>query len=105
MLMLGEGHCFRDQMLAACPVSQARLSTGNSLETLRFMVANGLGLTLIPAIAEPWLVSASLTTVRLEPAPGRIIVAAWRRRFPRPRAIRALVETLAALALPGGQPP
>jgi LysR family hydrogen peroxide-inducible transcriptional activator len=60
MLMLGEGHCFRDQILAACPMNNPKLSNGNSLETLRFMVANGLGLTLIPAISVPYLVNDSL---------------------------------------------
>jgi LysR family hydrogen peroxide-inducible transcriptional activator len=60
MLMLGEGHCFRDQILASCPMNNPKLSNGNSLETLRFMVANGLGLTLIPAISVPYLINDSL---------------------------------------------
>lgn len=105
MLMLGEGHCFRDQILAACPVSHPRLSNGNSLETLRYMVANGLGLTLIPAIGEPFLLNDSLTAVRVEPAPHRRIIAVWRRRFPRPKAIRALLDTLQSVPVPGSLPP
>jgi LysR family hydrogen peroxide-inducible transcriptional activator len=64
MLMLGEGHCFRDQILAACPMNNPKLNNGNSLETLRFMVANGLGLTLIPAISVPYLVNDSLAAHR-----------------------------------------
>lgn len=105
MLMLGEGHCFRDQILATCPVSHARLSNGNSLETLRFMVANGLGLTLIPAIAEPYLLADNLASVPLEPAPHRTVVAVWRRRFPRPKAVSALLDALASAPLHGSRPP
>ncbi|RZU47642.1 LysR family hydrogen peroxide-inducible transcriptional activator [Fluviicoccus keumensis] len=103
MLMLGEGHCFRDQILSACPVSHARLSNGNSLETLRHMVANGLGLTLIPAIGEPYLLNDSLCAIDVNPAPGRDIIAVWRRRFPRPQAVQALLDGLAALTVPGSR--
>lgn len=104
MLMLGEGHCFRDQILASCPMSNPKLNNGNSLETLRFMVANGLGLTLIPAISVPYLVNDSLISTTITPAPTRQIIAVWRRRFPRPQAIRALIQTLQQLRLTGSQP-
>lgn len=104
MLMLGEGHCFRDQILAACPMSNPKLNNGNSLETLRFMVANGLGLTLIPAISVPYLVNDSLAAHRISPAPTRQIVAVWRRRFPRPQALRVLINSLQQLSLVGSQP-
>ena len=103
MLMLGEGHCFRDQILAACPMSNPKLNNGNSLETLRFMVANGLGLTLIPAISLPYLVNDSLAAHAIYPAPKRQIMAVWRRRFPRPQALRVLINTLQQLALVGSQ--
>ena len=103
MLMLGEGHCFRDQILAACPMSNPKLNNGNSLETLRFMVANGLGLTLIPAISVPYLVNDSLAAHAIYPAPKRQIMAVWRRRFPRPQALRVLINTLQQLALVGSQ--
>ncbi len=104
MLMLGEGHCFRDQILASCPMSQPKLNNGNSLETLRFMVANGLGLTLIPAISVPYLVNDSLMTKTIAPAPTRQIMAVWRRRFPRLQAIRVLIASLQQLNLVGSQP-
>jgi LysR family hydrogen peroxide-inducible transcriptional activator len=104
MLMLGEGHCFRDQILASCPMNNPKLSNGNSLETLRFMVANGLGLTLIPAISVPYLVNDSLITKTIRPAPTRQIRAVWRRRFPRPHAIRVLIQALQQLNLAGSQP-
>ena len=99
MLMLGEGHCFRDQSLAACPMSNPKLDNGNSLETLRFMVANGLGLTLIPAISVPYLVNDSLAAHAIYPAPERQIMAVWRRRFPRPQAMYALIQGLKQLQL------
>lgn len=101
MLLLGEGHCFRDQILATCPMTNPKLNNGNSLETLRFMVANGLGLTLIPAISEPYLINDSLCTRTLDPAPKRQIVAAWRSRFPRARALHDLMQALAQLTLFG----
>ena len=104
MLMLGEGHCFRDQSLAACPMSSPKLNNGNSLETLRFMVANGLGLTLIPAISAPYLLNDSLRIKTLQPPPTRQIMAVWRRRFPRPQAIRALLQSLQHLNLAGSRP-
>ena len=103
MLMLGEGHCFRDQILAACPMANPRLNNGNSLETLRFMVANGLGLTLIPAISVPYLVNASLRVKALDQPPTRQVVAVWRRRFPRPQAIHVLMQALQDLQLPGSR--
>jgi LysR family hydrogen peroxide-inducible transcriptional activator len=87
MLMLGEGHCFRDQILAACPMSNPKLNNGNSLETLRFMVANGLGLTLIPAISVPYLVNDSLAAHAIDPAPTRHIMAVWRQTLSPPTSV------------------
>ena len=55
VLLLGEGHCFRDQVIDACPaLSQSiydrdnLVAEGSSLETLRHMVASGLGVTVLP---------------------------------------------------------
>ena len=109
LLMLGEGHCFREQALQACPTLRAPngsgLSPGSSLETLRHMVASGLGLTLIPASSAPFLVTEGLITRPLHPAPTRRMIAVWRRRFPRPRAARALLDGLQQLRLPGTRAP
>lgn len=108
LLMLGEGHCFRDQVLQACPSLRApgsmHFSPGSSLETLRHMVASGLGVTLIPASARPFLVSEGLKTLPVQPAPSRTMVAVWRHRFPRRRAVDALVEALRSLNLQGTSP-
>lgn len=106
VLMLGEGHCFRDQVLETCQLGQtpSGMRPGSSLTTLRHMVASGLGVTLIPASAEPALADDTLVTRPLQPAPGRRIVLASRHRFPRHAALQALVEALRSLDLPGTQP-
>jgi LysR family hydrogen peroxide-inducible transcriptional activator len=103
LLMLGEGHCFRDQVLETCALSSAAgsIRTGSSLMTLRHMVANGLGSTFIPAIAEPYLVDDDVISRPLKPAPMRQIVLASRYRFPRRRALEALTQALQSLQLPG----
>ncbi|TGG95355.1 hydrogen peroxide-inducible genes activator [Natronospirillum operosum] len=109
LLLLGEGHCFRDQILDACP-SVARssrdpegrvrtLADGSSLETIRHMVASGLGLTILPRSANlhapysaDWLVTRPFTRA----APERTVAIAWRASFPRPRAIDALEKAIKA---------
>lgn len=106
LLLLGEGHCFRDQILEACPHlgsgPRNALGAASSLATLRHMVASGLGLTLIPASAAPALSAGDeLVSRALTPAPSRDIIIAWRRRFPRPQAIKALLLALHGLHLPG----
>lgn len=105
MLLLGEGHCFRDQVLQACPQlagGGSGLGPASSLATLRHMVASGLGLTLAPASAVPTLTEGGDVVARpLTPAPTREIVLAWRRRFPRPQAIKALLKGLREVKLSG----
>ncbi len=105
LLMLGQGHCFRDQVLDACPACATRLEqgplaqtvAGTSLETLRHMVASGLGITVLPcsAVGAERYAQRLLVTRRFrEPAPGRRVALAWRQSFPRPGAIDALREAL-----------
>lgn len=106
MLLLGEGHCFRDQILEACPhlggQHGSAMGPASSLITLRHMVASGLGLTLIPASSLPNLTDGGdVVAVPLKPAPSRQIALAWRRRFPRPQAIKALLAALDSLPLHG----
>jgi LysR family hydrogen peroxide-inducible transcriptional activator len=109
LMLLGEGHCFRDQILEACPHLGAGSNTigpASSLTTLRHMVASGLGLTLIPASATASLTEGGDVVARpLSPAPEREIVLAWRRRFPRPKAIQAVLDALTSLQLPGTRAP
>ncbi len=100
------GHCFRQQVLEACPElsrSDAEGLQGNSLETIRQMVVSGLGVTVMPCSA----VTAKHQHKRLavvdfgKPVPGRRIGLAWRKGFPRPDAIAAIWESVRSLKLPG----
>lgn len=113
MLLLGAGHCFRDQVLEVCPeLSRFSASSegiqrtfeGSSLETIRHMVAAGIGITVLPASAlrvqgaENQLLS--FVPFRA-PVPDRRVVLVWRRSFPRLEAIRALVQAIRDCGLPG----
>jgi len=77
---------------------------GSSLETIRHMVAAGLGITVVPASS---LATSALDTDLLRyvpfraPAPDRRIALAWRKRFPRAKAIAALARALRQCGLPG----
>ncbi len=106
LLLLEEGHCLRDQALDACHLEGLKSEEirATSLETLRQMVAMGLGVTLIPALACAGSVPAR-TSVALKPLvkPGasRTIGLVWRRRSPLAYTMEKLAETLAARLPPG----
>ncbi len=112
LLLLGQGNCFRDQVVQACPhLSEPggleRALEGSSLETLRHMVASGAGMSVVPASAvETWPRDESLLSIRpfAEPVPTRRVVLAWRVTFPRPQAIDALRDAILAAPPPGVQP-
>jgi LysR family hydrogen peroxide-inducible transcriptional activator len=101
LLLLGEGHCFRDQVLELCPaLSQQKnkglgsVTQGSSLETLKYMVATGLGITILPESAVGNLDSNLITTRPFaSPAPSRTVALAWRATFPRGKAIDLLLDT------------
>ncbi|MDR5893722.1 LysR substrate-binding domain-containing protein [Halomonas mongoliensis] len=106
LLLLGEGHCFRDQILEACPAISQKLASptntltaeGGSLETIRHMVASKLGITVLPrsAIGTSHYESGLLTSVPFAPpAPTRTVAIAWRASFPRPKAIDAVTDAIA----------
>ena len=107
LLLLGEGHCFRDQILDSCLSLQQALNNqqnsteGSSLETIRMMVASGLGSSVIPATAAYQnRNSKSLVTVPFsEPVPSRTIALAWRASFPRTKAIDFLLKASKAAYL------
>jgi len=109
MLLLGSGHCFRDQVLQACPALNrsasglAKTLESSSLETIRHMVASGVGMTVLPCTATR-LHNASHGLIALRPfkgpPPTRQVALAWRRNFPRPRAIEALYRAVMASDLP-----
>lgn len=107
VLMLGEGHCFRDQILDFCPnlnngtpKGHDRIHTaadGSSLETLRHMVASGLGITILPdsAIGTSGYAPNTLVSRPFEgQGPTRTVALAWRASFPRLRAIDVLREAI-----------
>ena len=113
MLLLGNGHCFRDQVLEVCP-EMARFSSpgngmqrtfeGSSLETIRHMVASGIGLTVLPRASVPDLCTKDgmLAFVPFEsPVPSRRVVLVWRKSFTRRAAIEAICAAVAACELPG----
>ena len=101
LLLLGEGHCFRDQVLELCPaLSQQKnnrvgsVTQGSSLETLKYMVATGLGITVLPESAVGNLDSNLITTRPFSsPAPYRTVALACRASFPRGKAIDLLLDT------------
>jgi LysR family hydrogen peroxide-inducible transcriptional activator len=77
---------------------------GSSLETIRHMVASGVGITVLPsAAAEGRTIDNRLTAVRpfASPVPSRRVALAWRRSFPRPRAIEAVRQAILACKLAG----
>lgn len=115
MLLLGTGHCFRDHVLEVCP-EFARFANdaegirrsfeGSSLETIKHMVASGMGVTVVPQLSVPQrLYDSHEPLVRYipftDPEPSRRVVLAWRRSFTRYEAIAALRNLVYACKLPG----
>jgi LysR family hydrogen peroxide-inducible transcriptional activator len=125
MLLLGTGHCFRDHVLEVCPefaryASQTdgirKTFEGSSLETIKHMVAAGMGVTLVPRLSVPDLKPVHKRSggrhespVRylpiVDPAggkpPTRRVVLAWRRSYTRYEAIAAMRNAIYACPLPG----
>ncbi len=112
LLLLGQGNCFRDQVLESCP----RLTEpdalehsleGSSLETIRYMVASGAGVAVMPSTAADPLIDRE-RMVRVLPfagrQPKRTVGLVWRVTFPRPQAIDAVRAALLSCQLPGATP-
>jgi LysR family hydrogen peroxide-inducible transcriptional activator len=116
VLLLGAGHCFRDQVLRVCPDCMGRARTdggpaqtleGGSLETIRYMVAGGLGITILPcSAAGADRFSERLLSIRRfgHDAPSRTVALAWRKSFPRPEAIEALHDAVLGCEMSCVQP-
>jgi len=126
VLLLGAGHCFRDHVLEVCP-EFARVAPqgdgihkrfeGSSLETIKHMVAAGMGVTLVPRLAvpeaalnnapqrrhadDPYLRYLPIREPDGTPPPTRRVVLVWRRSFTRYEAIAALRNAVVACNLPG----
>jgi len=77
---------------------------GSSLETIKHMVASGMGVTVVPALSVPREPQPHLAFIPFEPpVPTRRVVLAWRRSFTRYEAIAALRNAVYACALTGMQ--
>jgi LysR family hydrogen peroxide-inducible transcriptional activator len=94
VLLLDDGHCFREQALGFCSSAKAHELEfrATSLSTLAQMVADGTGITLLPALAVPTEVKRAGLLVRAfaKPAPSRTIALVWRKRSPLGTALRKL---------------
>ena len=110
LLVLGVGHCFREQVLQATPRAHTfrveqdgmqKAFEGTSLETLRHMAASGLGITVLPALAVPAKNSNDpLKYIPFaEPAPARRVVLVWRKNYSRTAACEALAQAIRACGL------
>lgn len=102
VLLLNSGHCFSNQVVEVC--SQLARKTedvqqGNSLETIRGMVASGLGITVLPvtACADRFQSRLIRTVPFSEPAPSRRIALAWRRSYSRGGAVEAVARAVAQI--------
>ncbi len=112
MLLLGTGHCFRDHVLEVCP-EFARFSSdaegirknfeGSSLETIKYMVASGMGVTVVPRLSVPKEPQPHIVYIPFEAqdVPTRRVVLVWRRSFTRYEAIAALRNAVYACPLEG----
>jgi LysR family hydrogen peroxide-inducible transcriptional activator len=110
LLLLGPGHCFREQVVQACPKcvdadgDGPRPQTGSSLETIRHMVAGGLGITVLPrSLVDNRSDEAGLIVAKpfAAQAPSRRIALVWRKTYPRLAAIGALRDAILASPLRG----
>ncbi len=111
MLLLGTGHCFRDHVLEVCP-EYARFASeaegirksfeGSSLETIKYMVASGMGVTVVPQLSVPKEAQPHIKYIPfIRPVPTRRVVLVWRRTYTRYEAIAALRNAIYACELPG----
>lgn len=98
VLLLNSGHCFSNQVTQACPElsRKGEVLQGNSLETIRNMVASNLGITVLPCSATAARYSNPLVKVIpfAKPAPTRRIALAWRKSFVRIEAVEKIAEAI-----------
>lgn len=109
LLLLGPGHCFREQVIEVCPkcvdadADGPKPQTGSSLETIRHMVVSGLGITVLPRSSVDNRPEDSLLLSRpfVPPAPMRRIALVWRKTFPRRKAIALLRDAILESGIKG----
>jgi LysR family transcriptional regulator, hydrogen peroxide-inducible genes activator len=101
VLLLNSGHCFSNQVTQACPQlsRKGEILQGNSLETIRNMVASNLGITVLPCSATAVRYYNPLIKVIpfVAPAPTRRIAIAWRKSFVRLEAVEKIAEAIKAI--------
>jgi len=110
LMLLGSGHCFRDQVIKACPNCMSgnseltRTLEGGSLETIRHMVAAGTGITVLPRTS---IMRNQMNETMIDiksfksPSPSRTVAIAWRKHYPRTEAIDTILDTIKSCALDG----
>jgi LysR family hydrogen peroxide-inducible transcriptional activator len=106
VLLLDSGHCFSNQVAEACPELErkgADIQQGTSFETIRNMVASGLGITVLPASANSARYRNRLLQVIpfAKPVPSRRIALAWRKSFARVQAVEAIAQAIAQAKISG----
>lgn len=103
-LLLGAGHCFRDQVVDSFPnLGHLHLKSGHlqrtlegsSLETIRFMVASGAGITILPCSSMNGQDDELFTVKPIQaPVPSRTVALAWRKTFPRKQILETFKQAL-----------
>jgi LysR family hydrogen peroxide-inducible transcriptional activator len=110
LMLLGAGHCFREQVIKACPNCMSgdseltRTLEGGSLETIRHMVAAGTGITVLPrtsVLHNRHHESLIETRPFTRPQPSRTVAIAWRKHYPRKEAIATIRDTIQTSPLEG----
>lgn len=98
VLLLNSGHCYSHQVLEACPdlSRKGQVLQGNSLETIRNMVASNLGITVLPSSAVTERYNNPLVKVIpfAEPVPVRRIALAWRKSYAREAAVNVVADAI-----------
>jgi len=105
VLLLNSGHCFSNQVLQACPsLSQkGEVLQGNSLETIRNMVASNLGITVLPqsAVEQRYLNPLIKVIPFAKPIPTRRMAIAWRKSYGREKAVEELANAIRKITSDG----
>jgi len=98
VLLLNSGHCYSHQVLQACPdlSRKGQVLQGNSLETIRNMVASNLGITVVPcsAATERYINPLVKVIPFTEPVPVRRVALAWRKSYARELAVNSVADAI-----------
>jgi len=103
VLLLNSGHCYSHQVLLACPdlSRKGQVLQGNSLETIRNMVASNLGITVLPCSAATGRYVSANPLVKIipfsKPVPARRIALAWRKSYARELAVNCIADAIKAI--------